>query len=640
MAGAGWILREVAAGTRPDRPAVPVIGGDLFVENGYDVVVAGGGTAGPFAAIAAARQGARTLLLEPTNFLGGIGTGGAIQSYYHGISGALQREIDRAVDEISAKIGGKPASGFDPEAKKYVLQKACLEAGVEVRYLAAAVGALMDGDAVRGVAVADAAGRYAVTCKVAIDCTGDGDLAAACGAEFEIGRDGDGFPQPYSLTPGVLRSGAISHLNFDAGWADPTDPDDLTRAHLEGRSRLHRDGPLPPEERNLYLAGILGVRESRRIVGDYMLTLEDLLNGRRRSDIVMRTRAHYDNHAPDYENESLDARILVVALYGWPVMLECDVPYGCLLPKGVDGLLVACRAVSATHDAAQCFRMQRDMQQLGEVAGRAAALAAARGISPRWLPVEWLQDVLVASGGLAATVRAAGRVGGDRPPAKDPKELVSDLAGPGRREAMVELYRLGACTRDAVRAAMDHPNASVSRDAAILLALQRDASVLDRILAILRDKIDDAPKTGSRAFPRWYGAIVCLEVLRDKRAVPALVETLDTPGINVHAAGLIIKALAAIGDRSALPAVRRAFDRTDFADMRSPMQVSSGGRWKPSVVADWTWSIRIGAVAAAADLGDISLLDRIRSYASSDHACIRRYAEKHLARLNLARRIS
>ena len=341
----------------------------------YDVVVVGGGTGGAPAAIVAGQEGLKVAVIEPQTFLGGIGTGGGIHSYYHGIQTGVQVEIDRRTADWSSRIGGK-ASGFHPEAKKLALQELADEAGVRCFFRTFFVGAVMEENRVRGVAVEGEEGLFWLGAKVVIDSTGDADVAAAAGAPFTFGRAGDHAPQPYSLAPGILKNNAtVSFRNFDAGYTDPTHALDVSRAQLEGRTHLYRE-TYDESNRMLYVSPILGVRESRFIEAEYVVTLADQQAQLRFPDAIARAKAHYDNHAWDYENESLEARLWVWVSSQWQTQLCHDIPYRCLVPRKIENLLVACRAAGMTHDAHHLFRMQRDIQALGE----AAAIAAAQAI--------------------------------------------------------------------------------------------------------------------------------------------------------------------------------------------------------------------------------------------------------------------
>jgi len=218
------------------------------------------------------------------------------------------------------------------------------------------------------------------------------------GAPFVIGREKDELPHAFSQSSGRLdKDGRLAHNNFDAGYVDAWDVVDLARGRRLGVNQYWRE-KFTDDNRLLYLAPIIGLRQSRQIIGEYQLTFADEIAGRRFEDAISFTQAHYDNHHHDYENESDEAALWVWALGNWRERIGCEVPYRCLIPRNVDGLILACRAVSMTYDAHMEFRMQNDMQRIGEVAGIAAAMASNKGIYPRDIDVKELQAILKESG--------------------------------------------------------------------------------------------------------------------------------------------------------------------------------------------------------------------------------------------------
>ena len=418
-AGLGEAAGRAAAAARVPEVQAPPASGSILTPPHFEcgVLVIGGGTAGALAAIAAARQGAKVTLLEASAVLGGIGTGGGIHIYYHGIVGGLQDEVDRRVAELSPLFSGRHrVVGFHHEVKKLVLLQMVREAGVNVVFNTFATGVELSEDTplpsdasasravgpvarpvkrLSGVVAAGPLGAVVYRAKAFVDSTGDADVAALASVPFTLGRESDELPHAYSLSSGRLdKAGNLICTNFDAGYVDPTDATDITRARLLGMRHYRRDR-FTPEDRLLYIAPILGLRQSRQIVGDYRLTLSDQIFGRQFPDTIAFARAHYDNHSFDFENESDEAVLWVWLLGNWQRMIGCEIPYRCLLPRNVEGLLVACRAISLTTDAHHELRMQRDMQRIGEAAGIAAAMCAKVGVTPRQL------DVRAAPGGAA-----------------------------------------------------------------------------------------------------------------------------------------------------------------------------------------------------------------------------------------------
>ncbi|MCC6175505.1 MAG: FAD-dependent oxidoreductase [Chloroflexi bacterium] len=333
---------------------------------------------------------------------------------------------------------------FDPEAVKLVAAEMCLEAGVELRLHTFVVDALVEGDQVTGVVVASKSGLEAIRAKVTIDCSADADIAARAGAPFHKGRESDGLMQPMTLFfrignvddarvneyiathpedrrpfSGVVmaarergefpipREGIGIYKTPQAGiWRvnttrlqrlDGTNVQDLTRAEIEGRRQVmflmkfFREY-CPGLENCILLdtAATIGVRETRRIVGEYTLTAEDLASGRDFDDTIALCGYPIDLHPPEGAGSGLRPDLTVANVY--------QIPYRSLVPVQTDRLLVAGRCVSATHEALAAIRVMPPAFAMGQAAGTAAALSVAEGVEPRKVPVPWLQETLVKQG--------------------------------------------------------------------------------------------------------------------------------------------------------------------------------------------------------------------------------------------------
>ena len=438
----------------------------------YDVIVAGGGVAGVTAAVAAARNGARTLLVERHNCLGGTmaaGLVGPMMTFHDAlgrqvIAGLAQEIVDRLV-ALGASPGHIPdTSGytstitpFDAEALKLVAQRMVLEAGAEVllhTYIAAPV---VSDQAAAGIVVENKGGRETLGAAVVIDATGDADVAARAGAACAVGRPEDGLTQPASLMfrivgvdlarlkahahahPEDFRLGPDGPAGYDRQaliavcgfWRavrqaqaagefhverdhvlffsthrpdeaivnmsrvtrlQPLDPWALTRAELTAREQvfeilafLRRHVPGLEQARLVASGAQIGVRESRRIVGEYVLTGDDCAGARKFPDAIARSAYPIDIHQPDGQG-NLDRFLPPGETY--------DVPYRCLVPRGIDGLLVAGRCISTDHQAHGSTRVSPTCMAFGQAAGTAAALAVRLGVSPRQVPVDELQALL------------------------------------------------------------------------------------------------------------------------------------------------------------------------------------------------------------------------------------------------------
>ena len=357
----------------------------LPVLGDYDVVVAGGGTAGGPAAIAAARNGARTLVVEYQSFMGGVATEGRIGGfggYFDGNVVGFTTELDK---------GAKSVGGAYFFAESEWTRREIEKAGGEVWLGAAVVGAVKDGRKLRGVKVVMPDGTMGVVrCAVAVDATGNCDLADAAGCETEfIGSD------ELSLQGAGLPGQVLGHecINTDVGFVDDTSADDIYSFFL--RMRLSLPGRVWNQ------SSLVDSRERRRLVGVCRVTPVDLVLGRTYPDVVVQTRSAFDTHGQT-------THPLFVLRPSGPrgSRVEGNLPYRAMLPKDVDGLLVAGLGVSAHRDAMPVLRMKADVRNQGYAAGLAAALCAETGVAPRDLDVRDLQRRLVAVGNLSDSVLA------------------------------------------------------------------------------------------------------------------------------------------------------------------------------------------------------------------------------------------
>lgn len=420
----------------------------------YDVVVAGGGTSGLCAAIAAARNGARTLLIERYAFCGGNATiylpllSFLDQQGNEVIKGIGKEIIDRVIE-----LGGCLGHGrdplhvsyapIDPEVFKRVVIEELEKAGVDVLLHSLVVGVHTDeaageegGEerAISHILIENKSGRCAVAGKWFIDATGDGDVAYFAGAKWEKG-DAHGRMQPATLMfrmggvnvekvrlaiaanperfgsdlippehfvanesfivvgmRGALeeakaagdfplynnrvifitqpRQGEVA-VNMTRVLIDATDADDLSRGEMQGR----KDVWVVAEFLRKYIPGFqdayvidtahrLGIRETRRIIGQYVLTADDILESRRFDDCITVASYPIDLHHPSGPDCTL---VHPKDTY--------DIPYRCLVPIGVRNLLIVGRCISATHEAHAAIRVMPIGMALGQAGGTAAALA-------------------------------------------------------------------------------------------------------------------------------------------------------------------------------------------------------------------------------------------------------------------------
>lgn len=347
--------------------ALPVLGT-------YDVVVIGGGTSGCPAGIAAARQKMSTLVVEFQGGLGGTGTLGEVNRYWYGKQQGFSKEVPA--------VGNNWSSEQRMEWWRTSLRKA----GASIWLNTMGVGAFIDKGVVKGVVVATPQGRGVVLAKVVIDSTGNADIAAAAGAQCVTTDATDIAWQTTGVPP---RDAAPHYTNTDVSITDETDMVDVWNIFLSARKKYERAFDLVP---------LLGTRERRRIVGDYTLTVLDEMTKRTYPDSVVQSMSNCDSHS--YTTDPF----FELNLLGADHVFTTYTPYRCLLPKGLDGILVTGLGVSAHRDAMPVIRMQRDLQNQGYAMGLAAAQAVQESVTPRAINIKTLQRKLVGMGNLPPNV--------------------------------------------------------------------------------------------------------------------------------------------------------------------------------------------------------------------------------------------
>lgn len=588
-----------------------------------DVLIAGGGTAGALAAIAAGREGAKATLLEAGTMLGGIGTGGGIHAYYHGVAGGLQDEVDERVKRMTPLFCGRyGVHGFHPEAKKFVLEQICAEAGVEVVYGTTAIGVEMTGRRIKNILAVTPAGKMRYSGRIFIDSTGDGDIAIMAGAPYKTGRETDELPHAFSQSAGCpdVEKGKMSGFNFDAGYVDPFDVVDITRGRRLGLSHFKKNR-YTDESRPVYIAPLLGLRQSRQVTGDYVLKLEDEICARRFVDCIGFTKAHYDNHFAcyfDFANQSDVAVLWTWILGNWSRIIGCEIPYRCLLPVNVENCLVSCRAISLDIEAHYEFRMQPDMQRLGEAAGIAAALSLKQGITPRELNTKDLQRHLRKTGALDRKMRPEPAI-----PEYSFKKLKEIFLSEKPQDAVWTLsFRRKAIPflKKVLKNGTEHSRFWAS----VVLAIHREKDAVSELIRCVSERKPDTPE-GDRTVPLWQSSIVLLGRIGDEKALPVLLEVLSDKSAGLDALIAAVRAIGRLGDKKAVPDLLEFSRREDLPSIRkmaNPLSFIS----KP-VEEDALWQIELATAESLKKLGSPQN-KIIRKYLDDHRSYVRRYAAK------------
>jgi len=351
-----------------------------------DFLVVGGGTCGATCASSAAREGAKTVLLELCPGLGGTGTVGGVSAYWYGRywAGFAIRNAN-LVDEVHKSINWPTSANelngpWNIEAKMYALLKDAGRSGVELFFNALAIAAVLQDNQVRGVVAATPYGPKAVLSRITADTTGDGDVAAFAGARFFYGAARDHYPMWFNLAQYLQPTTSRWHFGHTV---DVSNIDDYTRAILIGRRR----GPTCHDHGN-YIA----TRESRHIMGDVVLTLTDILRHRAWPDVINLGAGQMDCHRRVASNWIRVGLLMPI--------LPTEMPYRALLPRGLENILVGGKAFSGAHDVLYNMRNQPEMENLGGAMGVAAACAIRDSVSPRQVDLRKAQKRLTEVGTL------------------------------------------------------------------------------------------------------------------------------------------------------------------------------------------------------------------------------------------------
>jgi len=496
---------EFLVGVRPtqslpkitqDARALPVLGR-------YDVVVIGGGTAGAPAGIAAARRGAKTLVVEYLYGLGGVGTLGAISRYCAG---------NRIGFTATVPTMDNKGRGWVIEKRMEWWRTEVLKAGGDIWFGTCGCGAWVKDKQVRGAVVVTPFGRGVVLGTTVIDCTGNADVAAAAGAETtytdhtEMAMQGTGLP-PRDL--------GRTYTNTDFTIADDTDMLDVTHLFVYGKNKYP----------NAFDQGqLIDTRERRAIVGESTMTILDQLNRRTYPDTIAEARGGgYDTHG-----YTVDPLFLITHPRTGGVRINTS--YRCLLPKGFDGLLVAGIGASYHRDAQPLLRMQPDIQNQGYAAGAAAAMAAASNGQLRAIDMRALQRHLIDIGNLPKAVLTQK----DSYPLSD-KTIADAVASLGRkRQIFAPILTHPKRALPLLRKAYAAAKGAHKLTCAFVLATLGDPTGLDTLLAA----VEATPKLDKGWNYKGMGQfghnlspldrqIVALARTRQRRVLPAILKKLE-----------------------------------------------------------------------------------------------------------------
>ncbi len=414
------------------------------MNNKYDLIVVGGGFAGVCAAISAARKGVDVLLIERYNCLGGAAGNALVMPFMpfdtkdpvsgekKYLCGGLFLEIIEEMNRFAGLPEKKYRHEFDEETLKIVLNRMCVSSGVKLLFNAAVIDVEVNDGTINSVTAFSRGVKYRLSADHFIDATGDAELSYLAGCECVLGREPDRLCQPMTLcfrmggvdretyvekrhminkvyseykAKGLIKSPREDVLIF---WNDnegvlhfnstrvvkrnPADAFDVTEAEIEAREQVYElydliKNNIPGFEKSRILSTAIqiGIRESRKVVGDYTLCVEDLKSLARFDDAIAVANYDIDIHNPEGAGTSH---------YFFGDGEWYEIPYRCLLPKGHNNLLVAGRCVSATHEAQASLRIMPFCAELGQAAGVAVSVAKQSHTNARGVDTDALREEL------------------------------------------------------------------------------------------------------------------------------------------------------------------------------------------------------------------------------------------------------
>lgn len=404
---------------------------DIPIYDRVQVLVCGSGPAGIGAAYAAGKSGANTMIIEAQGDLGGISTTGLMSHWTGRSASPIYHEIlKRSADANEGELHGKITAVINPEKLKTIYLQMMAEKNVKILLYTFVSDTIVDNGRVCGVIAESKSGRSAILADVVIDATGDGDVAYKAGAEYTLGRETDGKMQPCTImfkVAGVDTDRAVFPGSFEtlvptekgelqelgkkiighpAGHVllykstlpgivtcnmtncidiDGTKAEDLTKATIVCREQMDRIVEFlreyAPGYENCFIissASLIGIRETRHFHGKYTLSEDDILAARVFDDWIVKD-AHFNFDIHNIEGAGLDKNGVQ---HKFTQTKGYTIPYRCLVPESVEGLLLAGRCISGTHKAHSNYRVMPICVGMGEAAGYAATIAVNKGILP------------------------------------------------------------------------------------------------------------------------------------------------------------------------------------------------------------------------------------------------------------------
>lgn len=477
--------------------------------NCYDIIVAGGGNAGIYGSIAAAKAGKRVLLIEKSNWCGGMHVQGLVNGYYYGGRGGHYEETDREAHEIARQ------AFYDmTDAKRLAIKRQLERHGVETRVSSMIIGLYGEGKSIVGIRACLGKDICDLQCRMLMDATSDGHVLRLLPVTTTLGREGDHGLQPFSSVRSVYRDqneydgglrvtvGRVSdrfglfHEYRDNGYVNQYEDEAFTEAVV--RAHASHLNTLDPAARFLYLAPQIGLREGILFEGEQTVTLETVLEEKDvPENLLLYGYSDVDKHGSDlafdgktYQDWFVNCNMSTCTVY-------IPLPVGAVVPKGWKGIISSGRCLSTDSYVNSAIRMNSDTFRIGEACGLLASMAADCGQDPMAVPYEKLKEKLAACGLLKEDL--------DRTPAfwtpargddrrsvtwmTKPEEIKEALSTDCPAVALWSCRRLGKeAIGDKIFEMMQSEDEMLSYNAAVALGVMQDSRALPVLREIIKNR--------------------------------------------------------------------------------------------------------------------------------------------------------
>ena len=499
----------------------------------YDVIVCGMGTAGAYAALFCAQNGLSVLGIESHTCTGGNHTAGGIGGHYFGCPGGRYETLEEQIQAFAQRYTAKL-----PESRKLLMEQALADQKVDILYDSIACGIYFEEHTAVGLRVLSDGKLVNYGAKIILDCTADACIAAMAGCKLQHGRASDGQTQPYTLVSLTEAQGQYVFTNRDFGRVDPFDQWALAEAILFARSAKNE------ESQRTFVAQmpLPGIREGRRILSEETVRLEELFQDHQTQTPMFYSYSDLDKHGWDIAFDSATLGDWAVGANLGAYNITVAVPYKTILPQGIEGILVPCRALGVDRDLSSCVRMNLDMKKVAEAAAEWATLAIKQKLTLRNVPYAALREKLLQSGCLDEKYNRGYRIDGkkdwDGSPLKtqdvfwytEPQELKDRLQTLSPGMAIWSAKRMGAAVLPTLRPLLDSSDETLKKHTAFAVASlgSEEATPILREMVLQRDgqMLLDCRKNNNL---RGYMAIYWLGRLADRAITNELIRLICDP---------------------------------------------------------------------------------------------------------------